>query len=773
MDSHISDKNSSTVTDNKPSLGIQNSFAQVLQNFRINFGENGLKDVIHSLKVITYEQLLNAYTDKSDDVTNDDVQTLTLESKLWSLMEALFDAKFASQMLKQNERSKSKELISSKVETCSYTSVSLIKDNILHQNQLLLQLYAAFQSLSESSNLDSSKEIDSSKLQSSKWLNTRLQIQIGQNSNTLITHLDADSPLRENHNIDERDLESDEAFFRQAFQLLITGDIEKLIELCKVTNNWDFAMSCYGAQNYVNPAIDLSDFNSKPIGIKHGLLWRRCVYKATQATKSKYQRACYGYLCGDFTSSAEAADTWDSKLIVYMNNFIQCTLDTEILRYYQRVGKADELDMIGSLPTPPRASTGISDILNKLAADPNEQIQRQSKHPMRVLIGSIISDNVGNLMKDALKLTENAAGLDTSEMNIDLFRILVHIAIILHLIYGESVITTQEYTKLLESYVKYLTSLGLYKEIPTYIAFIPDDDKLVEIYAQFLSSCEFSAEQRAYQIKLMQQLNLNTDVILKSTVEKSFKISESSYPVDREVRLTDEITDEDRRFYQCIYWFYDSSMSSDCMEAIVMLFRRFLTCGKLQAAVEFLGTISLPSVINDYREKINIEDGDNSNLVISESIMKELIEYQRLIEVFDALGKFTPAEEDASDDKKTQSLREVAKLASSLDQLLKSWMYDLSNNYDLKREDREMYQELRRIYIPPIFISLFDLLVNYSYLGRDILFQQAMNLINLLADDKYKFYEMFNSINALEPFLQKLSSISCEAYGKRKTGIYE
>ncbi|QPG73339.1 hypothetical protein FOA43_000649 [Brettanomyces nanus] len=757
---------------------VQTSFARVLKDFRLNFGETQLGDIIDGFKKISYKQLLEVYNKEKLESSGKELENWILEGKLWSLIQSLLDVKFSKElMIDGSNRKKNNDIEWINGDICSYSSDTVLQDRILSENDFLLQVYSVFKALSKDFNLDlnHSDDIDLNQLQLTKWMNTKMSLQSNQASSNLVSQLDADAPLRTNAQVDPRDIQKDALFYQKAFNLLISDDISQVNELCKQTNNWDFAIAVCGLQDFVNPAIDLGDFDAHPVGIKQKLLWRRAVYKVVSSALSKPEAGCYGYLCGDFLSAEELVSNWEEKLVLYLNNLLQCCLEEKLIACYKKLGKFSDIDMIYTLSSPPQASTDVNDVLNKLAADKNPEIRLQSRHPIRVMIGSIISDNVQTLMSNTLQLLNdildsNNGGNELTEDSY-MLRILTHLAILLQLIYGSRVISNIAYTKLLKSYVVRLALYKSYDQIPVYVSYIPNDKELIDVYSHFLTRYSLTHDEMRSQLRLMRQLNLPLEAILRDTVAKSFDSTTADYPVDREIVLDSAVTDMDKALYCSIYWFYESGMSADCLESVVMLMRRFLACGKLQAAIEFMDTIALPKVIDDYRRKTSIIDDSEIDetlkpYLISKSKLSELIQYQYLIDNFNMMNKFQIDEGDNA-----ENLKKVIALAASLDKLLKTWMYDLATNGTVEL-DVKIYQELRRIYIPTIFNSLFELLTEHRYLSEEVLLRQAVDMVNLLADNKYRFYDLFSSTDQLKPFLQKFAAFSCKSFGERPNGIY-
>lgn len=734
-------------------------FARVLKDFRTKFGTMQLTDLLDGFKKVSYQELLDTYNE--ENASDEELENWILESKFWAILESLLDIKFV------------KEIADSVPITgiTSYSSNTVLQDKVLERDNALLQNYTVLNALADSANLNLNQpDTDITEMQVSKWLNTTMALRRGKQDN-LVSHLDVDAPLREGQPLVITDIQKDAIFFKRCFELLLANNQDELQNLCQQTNNWDFALACCGQKDYVDPALDLHDATIAPVGIKHKLLWRHTIYNLTSNSLSVPETAVYSYLSGDFLGCESLVDNWEDKLQIYLNNLVQCSLEDRLLDCYKSLSNVSEIDTVAGLASPPKIAENVGDILNKLAADSNETIQKQSQHPIRVLIGSVISDRVEMLMKNAISMLNSIVTdkQSTNELTSQsyLLRILTHLAILLQLIYGDKIISNDDYTELVRSYVARLALYRLYGQIPVYISYIPDDESLVTTYAYFLSNYDFTQDDRQGQLRLMSQLNLPTEAVLRETVAKSFSDTEALYPIDGEVTLDNEVTVVDRKLYGSIYWFCDSSMVTDCLDATVMLMRRFLLCGKLQASIEFINSISLRQIINDYKRRttlMNESDPDVQQFVVPTSELAELAQYQNLIASFTLLNQF-----DAQDDK---DLKSVVSVAASLDQLLKTWMLDLAADNTVKEDDRQVYQELRRLYVPTIFTTLFDLLVDYRHLSEDLLFDQAVQMVNVLADEKYKFYKIFKSTGELKPFLQKFASISCSSFGERSDGIY-
>lgn len=741
---------------------VHTQFAKVLREFRTEFGKFDLRSMASKFKVIAHKKLLKAYETDASQI--DHITNWALECKFWTLMETLHDVKLNKELLDDS-------LVITREPTyddvCEYSSDVFIADKLIVSDLKISQLLVSMTTLSQTFKLDFPTEQDEEiDIQTTKWLNTLNSLNSMSNNPSLVESLDADAPTRTGLRIKPIDTEKDEVFFKKAFNLLLCNELEDLNELCKITNNWDFALLLAGFKDRVDPVMDLNELesNTKTTGVKSQILRKRTLYQLLKTleesdTAGKYEKACYGFLANDFLSCHTLATNWEEKLLMYLKNYLNTKLDDQLVKIHKEYNiESADLALINKLPKPPIMSNSVDDILIKLSNDSNENIREQSKHSIRVLIGSLISDNVKDLMNNTIQSLENMVqknGEDNVLADTYLLRILTHLAIILQLVYGESLIKNQSYTKLLNFYIYRLTLYKAYELIPTYVAYIPEESDIVGIYSDLIMKFEFTAEERMKQISGIRHAMLPLESILRETVEKAFNETAQYYPTNKEVVLIPDVAPIDQKLYQIVYWFIDAQMVDDAVDAITVLLRRFLLVGKVVVSIEFIDSINLPFLIDSYQTKHEIqEDLDDIKPIM------ELIQYRNFIAVFKILRNINL---------ETCTFEEVQSLASKLKSLIKSWFFELSN--DSEQENKEVFNELRRIYIPVLFNSLFNILIDNRFENQELI-KEAIDMVNLLADEDYKLYEIFNSTNELEPFMVKFADVSCELYGKFEEGIY-
>ncbi|GMM48217.1 Nup84 protein [Pichia kluyveri] len=764
---------------------IHSSFAGVLRKFRIDFGQEDLRSIALGFKLITYKKLITLY--ESDPSQVDLISNWVLECKFWTILESLLDVKFNKDLLSNEQLQRNK---SNNENICEYSSETVITDEIISSDNQLIQIFTSMKALSDTFKLDFPSHTDNNgndleddddvDFQTIKWLNTTLKLNNINKDPSLVKNLDLDAPLRTGLSIDTNDKLKDELFFKRAFNLLMSNEIDELKTLCTLTNNWDFALMLNGLNDRIDPIIDLNDYsnNTIPSGVMNKLLRKRTIYQLCQNETKNYEKACYGFLSSDFLSTNQMVNTWEEKLYLYLDNLFNSKLESNIFKYdhnNSNNNNNNNNELLKKLKSPPLISNSIDDILNKLANDDNISIKEQSKNSIRVLIGSIISDNVKTLMNNTIKSldllneNDNEENLQNEISNESyLLRILTHLSIILQLIYGEELISNNDYIKLLKCYIIRLMLYKSYDLVPTYISFIPNNDEIIEIYSTILFQFEFNVNERINQINNIRIFKLPLEQILRNTIEKAFNETIEFYPINNEIQLIYEIDEIDKKLYSTIYWFIDSNMIFDALDSIIILIRRFLLVGKIGSAIEFLESISLPKLIDDYKFKSSMYDDniDDNTDILSPKRLIELTQYHKLFKTFKLLSEYSI---DDKDDEKTNEL------LLSLDGLVKTWLFDLANDDDNSDDDndKEVFIELRRIYIPNIFNQYFDILImNYNISHNNKFIHKSKELVNILADESFKIYEIFNSTNELSTFLTKFASISCSLYGDNNQGIY-
>ncbi|GMG02825.1 unnamed protein product [[Candida] boidinii] len=623
-------------------------FSNILKNFKENPIDFDVFELINSFKKTTLKKLLeieqqsyssnNINNNSNDDLLNDWI----LESKFWNLIEILIRFKYSNEYNDNDTNNNNTELVNLSNDISQFNSNLIIKEKILINDSKLREIWLVISWLIDNFKLDLHSEADDitmNDLSVNKWLNTK--IDLTNNKPNIIKNLNYDSIFDKNNttfsnnnisiknNLNIKDKENDSKFFQKAFFLLLEKDFNKLNELCELTNNWNFQLMLNGCQDFIDPKIDGSElFNSEKgteelstIGIKHQSLWRRTIYNLSQQKNTNneelnYEKGCYSYLCGDLNSNIiNLTNSWEKKLLIILNNLFQSLIEEKLINYLKISNKIDnyELNSILKNPKPLKSVNSINECFQILNGDNNQLIISQNQHPIRVLIGSIITNNLPKLMENLISMINNLTENDDLPENNNnvltneayILRILIHLLIFMKLL-DNDIISDKFFIKLIKTYILRLSLYKLYDQIPIYISLIPNENDIIEIYSFIISKflINNNNEDKEFkviklnQLKLMKELNLPLEKILRNLNNYSFQITESYYSsfeiveinlnkfnlnVESNYDLNDfEI---DSRLINSISWFIESNMITDSLNSIIIAFRRFLLIGHIESKI--------------------------------------------------------------------------------------------------------------------------------------------------------------------------------------------
>lgn len=544
-----------------------------------------------------------------------------------------------------------------------------------------------------------------SQLPTQKWSQTKSGI-------TQMTKVDSDAMFRSPLSVSKQDLSNDELFFQLAFHLIMSNDFAQLKEVCELTSNFEFWAL---VQSHPTLAITSSNFKQTYP------LWRRTMYRLTQNTQPLWQRACYGLLCGDLESTVIDSLSFEEKFYCHLNNSFQTKLDSH-------------LGYAGSLPSPPLSSESIDDILQKLSKD--QKLQTQMKNPIRVLYGSLISDNLKSIIQSSVVPSEQTP-----------LRLITHLTIMLNLHFGfdDRYLTVDQYISILKTYTLHLSLNKLYYQMPIYMSFIPGDDYLVEVYKDILSSSpDQSTEFKSEQIKSMRILNLPLEAIIRSTLSTILNETEKYYIPDQQMDIILDYShdDIDSTILNAINWFSIANMIQDCISCLKISLRRFLSCGKIGACL--IGINDLQDIIQ--RANLLISDSPQNDL-IDEDIL-EIIQYHRLIDIIRRITRLNESEDNNVD------INEISILSDDMIDLTTSWLLNLCGG-EGDAEDKEFFIHLRKLYLPMIIETNISLISKYN-LSANSGKQLSKIIVGLT-----QVYDVYDK-QGLRDVLNMIADLSCD-----------
>jgi nuclear pore complex protein Nup107 len=759
-------------SDSDGSNCVEVQFAQVLQQYQKNLDPFAIIAKFASItasQALAIGEQLNQQSQlegTNNDILRDQFVDWDLETRLWDLAALLyqFRASLPDDLIPQNKLS----------------SLVVKQENYIMSNPKIRELSIIIHWLQRNiSSLPLSSQYPS------KWNHTKIAVENSdyntitgnQTKLDLIKNFDADAPLRTNKAIHPDDDMVDSEVFKAIYQLLLSGKTQEAIDYANTTGNFPLALILVGsAQDYVDPKIDFNDTNatSKPSGLKHKLLWKKTVFKLSQQSNlNMYERLIYNYLCGgDITQNlVEANDDWEQSLLLYLSQLFSYHLDTFIASTLPETAN--------DMPIPQLLS--VDEILNTLS-NSNEELRGASLHPLRVISGGIMINQESTILQNAIQKSQDLSSKPF------LIRVITHLIIIRSLILGTENVNTQDITTVITIYMSKLSEYKLDELIPIYLTFIPNEQDAREVYSLFLSKI-LDEDERSKQIEMSKRIanevaTQDIDVkmtddedkmynTLKMTVERVMNETKSHYDSNLLRQITcDQPADKiDTKLYRSIEWFYSYSMHEDAIAASIVIIRRFLLNGKLDALKKFAQGKNFKKLIKDYDAYIqNRELSDNEYVAnISEESKQEFMEYSALVEGLNLIDEWKTF--DKLNGKSSLIDTSIEKSSKTLRKLIFNWFKELIK-MSSSDDERTMFEEFRSNYIPYLIIELLQIYQkakdnDWKYI------RYAFNLINDVANDKQNdFLKCFLQCGRLQEFLVKAGEISVVAAERGISGIF-
>ena len=751
---------------------VEVQFAQVLQQYQKNLDPFAIIAKFASItasQALAIGEQLNQQSQiegTNNDFLRDQFVDWDLETRLWDLAALLyqFRASQPGDLLPQSKLS----------------SLVVKQENYIMSNPKIRELCIIIHWLQRNiSSLPLSSQYPS------KWNHTKIAVENSDYSTItgnqtkldLIKNFDVDAPLRSNKAIHPDDDMVDSEVFKAIYQLLLAGKTQEAIDYANTTGNFPLALILVGsAQDYVDPKIDFNDTNapSKPSGLKHKLLWKKTVFKLSQQSNlNMYERLIYNYLCGGDISLnlVEANDDWEQSLLLYLSQLFSYHLDTFI--------SSTVPETVSDMPIPQLLS--VDEILNTLS-NSNEELREASLHPLRVISGGIMINQESTILQNAIHKSQDLASKPF------LIRVITHLTIIRSLIMGTENVNTQDITTVITQYMSKLSEYKLDELIPIYLTFIPNEQDAREVYSMFLSKI-LDEDARSKQIEMSKRIanevaTQDIDVkmtddedkmynTLKMTVERVMNETKSHYDPTLLKQITcDQPADKiDTKLYRSIEWFYAYSMHEDAIAASIVIIRRFLLNGKLDALKKFAQGKNFKKLIKDYDAYIQTRELSDNEYVanITEESKQEFIEYSALVEGLNLIDEWKNF--DKLNGKSSLIDTSIEKSSKTLRKLIFNWFKELikmSRNDD----ERKMFEEFRSIYIPYLIIELLQIYQKAK--DKDWKYMRyAFDLINDVANDKQNdFLKCFLQCGRLQEFLVKAGEISVVAAERGISGIF-
>lgn len=765
-------------------VSVEAQFAEALEASRLAKDDPFV--VVTDYKTICAKNALALSTQLEDTTEESDARqefdNWDLETRLWHLVQLLYQFRHS--------------VVEQPLPEYEFSSYHVKKENWLRQHPKVREVALIIHWLHENS-----RTVATDDELRGRWVNTQHLVK---NPNhfqelPLVQELDADAALRSGKGIHQDDIANESKVYSLIYKLVLANKFSEAIDIANTTHNYTLALILVGArQDYIDPIVDKETLGTSilddsideiggPSGLKHKLLWYKTVYKLAQQDVNPYEKLIYAYLSGnDIRENLKAAADWEEHLLLYLNQL----LAYEITNFVTTTLSEDQRDAETiAFPSIVPQNTSVNSILNALSKADTE-VSEQSTHPLRVITGSVMINQVASFLNNITKNKDLLA-------NTYLLRIVTHLALLLSSL-GDD-IPSKTITKVVTLYVGKLQELRLVHLIPLYLSFIPDEKDARETYSLFLSSI-VEPDQRAQQIRIAKKfaqfnspsddgsVTLATDDfeddkmvnLFRRTVERVMTETEPFYRfTGGEISVqNDGVSDVDARLFRAVDWFYEGKMYEDAITATLVVMRRFLLNGKLASVKAFAKGKNFKALIRDFDAEYQTRAFSSSPITsVTDDSKEELLQYNALVEVLtliDDWKNFLASHKvnglsSAGFWKSPDLKKSIDKTTSEVLVIIHKWLTGLIES---SSEDKLVFVEFRAIYVPYLIMELLSI-YEVSRLNDWFYMQQAFKLVSEVArDDKNDFLGCFVHCGRLDEFVRRSAQIAVVASERGLQGIF-
>jgi nuclear pore complex protein Nup107 len=280
---------------------------------------------------------------------------------------------------------------------------------------------------------------------------------------------------------------------RALFELVRRGKLNEAADLCEAHDHPWKAATLMGGLLW---QCDLLDGTGNSNGARahepgfsgnqHRATWKfACSRLAAQEGCDLYERAIYGYLCGDSGPVLPVCQTWEDVLWIHLHALVEYRMDARL----RPTAAGEEEEALSLTLPPPKSPEAILQSLLK-----REGTQAAANDPFRIIQAHMILDRFPDLFRRfcaqlPLTAAAAAAGAEASPAIPNfprILRFLTHLILLLQGL-GYAVASSDDCNLILCKYVDLLIQQGCDELVALYCFYLPPPQQ-VEYHANFLAS---------------------------------------------------------------------------------------------------------------------------------------------------------------------------------------------------------------------------------------------------------------------------------------------
>ncbi|KAJ3753605.1 nuclear pore protein 84/107 [Lentinula raphanica] len=705
-------------------------------------------------KQICRDQIEELESAPNYEIVSEEIELLRLEENTWALLQAVMPARktepsnfdYAQDLLQQNP----------------YTPTATIAQAILNASPVLTELIVVREWLQETAPAPMQPEATTGYWKFTKH-NIMQALRTGSSARTgLVKEMDPDAVNRG----DGRSLAADDSSYEKGLVQALYGHIragrlDDAVDLCKRAHQPWRAASIRGSLLLYWKAIanepledDDEDDGDAWSGNPNRRLWKStCTRAALNTALSDYERVLYAALAPSPQTSLilkSACRTWEDHLWAQIS--IMCE-EKQTMEMSRLGGSFWEGGMYA-------VEKGARFVSRATMEEEEEQWEEEVRttldslksvhveegppadHPFHFSQLNIIQDKTGSLLEIfAESLQKQTIQTNTYEYA-PMCRFFAHLCLFLRMI--DVAVPPDAVVVILEAYLQVLEAAGQRELIAMYAGALGEN--AVSRYALFLVSLELSADiaERRLALTRAREHGLDVDSVAAVTAEMTMNKALELLPALRGplpsmTTLQPPASDAETFFLRSIEWTTFSEATYDrALEQANHICRYFLATGRVQLAQQLLNM--LPNELAAIGEL--------------EEQATEYLHYRQFFSIWEILERIVECQalgvSDMNRDTRNAWLQDYKLLIDrGHEQIIKllttEWLVsDVENTAGECDARRRALIRIRQIYIPELVIRLhFTLFASRDRFPENL--KLLLQLVNIVADSRYKLYEDFFS----------------------------
>lgn len=621
------------------------------------------------------------------------------------------------------------------------------------------------------------------------------------NTENLCNSLDPDAAFRERKEFHDLDREDEHRLMKHIFRFVRAGRLDigkKLAEnnghhwLSACLDGWLLQHDAFKDADFLEADQQLAN-NQNLEGNSNRDLWKFACWqinKVQQDKRSVYEKAVFGLLSGNVNAVLPLCTKWEDKLWAYLRTSVDAQIELELRETI--LNKQHAARTSGVIANSSRYCTELPpeywenlrtkvEIFKEVESKNKAEEVFVSEKCFYEVIKYVILNDLDVAFEVMIDWIQTKPSSD--EINYSVLRFFVHFVL-----FAKEIDLINSKTRenlsvaILTAYIDYLIELRQIELIAMYVSHLPKAHQ-IGTYAKLLAQIT-DKEKRELCIQYGKAVNLDIEMITKTVVENIRVMGTGS---DEEAALFDlnssiqrvgtQTNEDDLKKIDALDWlFFNQVQYIELLLQANALMRYFVLRGKVEAAKTVFLKLPVDLIDGIHREwhKLNADDDLPAELKDNGKEYLCYKSYFAAIEAVDNWFKFyhnsKPEEPKQQASSKFSDKVAYSYALKNYESELKHWhlllikqaktsatqIYDvlvfaeagewMSNHIGLTEEqcnaDAARLHDLvvlRRIVLPELTFSL------YNILHTSNLYKDCFELMNVIANEKFRLYKEFNA----------------------------